>query len=402
MAKPLVLMGFAEALSAPEVAWSLADCGYRVLAFGRRGRTAAVRHSRNVEFYEITPPEVNLAAAAEDLLRLMESLAGENAGKTLFPLDDASVLLCGMVAKSSTGWCLAGPVGPCEQLALNKEMQTTFAREAGFHVPTTWLVRSTEEALQLVEREPLPMILRPVECVPTQQGRIQKGRNWICATRAEFESAVKAWGGSMALLVQPYITGTGEGVFGLATDQGVQAWSAHRRLRMMNPHGSGSSACISQAVDAATRTHVEALIQKSGWRGLFMVELLRDDAGKVWFVEMNGRPWGSMALARRQGLEYPAWQVGLARGEKIDVHAPLVRAGVVCRHMGRELVHLLFVLRGPKSQAVKGWPSIGSTLRQVFGIRRGDGIYNWRRHDLKVFFADFYNTVHDNLFKARG
>ena len=45
---------------------------------------------------------------------------------------------------------------------------------------------------------------------------------------------------------------------------------------------------------------------------MFMIELLRDRTGKVWFVELNGRPWGSMALSRRQGFEYPAWHVKLA------------------------------------------------------------------------------------------
>jgi hypothetical protein len=43
------------------------------------------------------------------------------------------------------------------------------------------------------------------------------------------------------------------------------------------------------------------------WRGLFMIELLRDPSENLWFIEFNARAWGSMALARRLGFEYPAF-----------------------------------------------------------------------------------------------
>jgi hypothetical protein len=172
---------------------------------------------------------------------------------------------------------------------------------------------------------------------------------------------------------------------------------------MMNPQGSGSSACISQSVSDNVKSKAEALIALTGWRGVFMIELLRDRDGKIWFVELNGRPWGSMALSRRQGLEYPAWNVGLALDEHSDIgKAPAPAAGRVCRHVGREFMHLLFVLRGAKSKALRGWPSFWKTVTDVLRIHGGDGYYNWRRDDLKVFFADFYYTVHDNLFKAKA
>ena len=43
--------------------------------------------------------------------------------------------------------------------------------------------------------------------------------------------------------------------------------------------------------------------------------LLRDGEGTAWFMELNGRAWGSMALARRLGHEYPRWAVQAALGE---------------------------------------------------------------------------------------
>ena len=401
--KPTVLMGFAEAIAAPETAWSLFDEGFQVIAFARRGRGSPVCHSRLVEVHEVTAPEVDLETSLSDLHMLLRSLDTERAGapRIIFPLDDAAVLLCNKVQPEHPEWALAGPQGVCAELALNKFLQTEMARQAGFDVPSSWCVRSAEDASSLGRVEPFPIILKTAECVPVRSGRIRKGGLWICASSQEFERAIAQWDKGTPLLAQQFITGTGEGVFGIATSQRIQAWSAHCRVRMMNPHGSGSSACVSRTVDPDIRSKVESLVSRIGWRGLFMIEFLRDAYGKLWFVELNGRPWGSIALSRRQGLEYPAWQAKLALGEDPVANAPASLPGVVCRNVGRELMHILFVIRGPKSRVLSGWPSFWKTVGQVFRIHRGDHIYNWRRQDPMVFLADCYYTLHDNLLKSR-
>ena len=126
-----------------------------------------------------------------------------------------------------------------------------------------------------------------------------------------------------------------------------------------------------------------------------MIELLRDRAGTPWFMEFNGRPWGSLALARRLGFEYPAWAVRQLFDPDFAPPAPTHRAKLVCRHAGRELVHLLFVLRGPESGALTEWPSRWRTLRAVASVRRSDRWYNWepRNGSLALFLDDFVQTV---------
>jgi hypothetical protein len=404
MPQPTVLLGFAEALAAPEVVWSLVDGGFRVVAFTRKGRPSALRFSRHIVCHEIRAPESDLQAALSDLQSLLVSLSTPADGSQwiLLPLDDKAVYLCNQVTLASS-WLLAGPSGYAADLALNKDLQIQAAREAGFNVPNTILARTAKDIYDFVAAESFPVILRAAECVPVYQGRVRGCPNWICANPVELDRAVAQWAEGVPLLVQSFIAGTGEGVFGVVAPDGVRAWSAHRRLRMMNPEGSGSSACISQLVPDDLKVKVDALMAAAKWRGLFMIELLRDRKGTSWFVELNGRTWGSMALARRQGLEYPAWHAKLA----IDPGSEVGRIsqpppGVVCRNLGREFIHLLFVLRGAKSTALVERPSLWKTLRDVLRVRRGDTFYNWRRDDAKVFFADSYYTIHDNLFKARN
>lgn len=392
IARSRVMVGFAEAASAPEVVWSLVDAGFEVLAFAREGRASALRHSRHVVCHDIRSPESDACGALADLSSLTASVGSP----ILFPLDDASVWLISRIAPSGSG-AIVGPVGDTADLALDKRLQLQAATRAGFNVPSTRVALTADELRSMGGEYPL--ILKPAQCAVLERGRLRRSRSWIVDNQQELERAAHEWDERAPLLVQPFIDGIGEGVFGLATPSGVRAWSSHRRLRMMNPHGSGSSACVSQSLSADVKAAAEIFIEQTRWRGLFMIELLRDASGRPWFVELNGRPWGSMALARRQGFEYPAWQVRLA----LDPHSSAERvdgvAGLVCRHVGRELMHLLFVLRGPRSRALRQWPSVLTTMGGVVSIRRRDALYNWRRDDPMVFITDCYQTVHDNLLK---
>lgn len=47
--RPLVLMGFAEALAAIETAWSLQAADFKVVAFCPAGNRPALRHVRGLE-----------------------------------------------------------------------------------------------------------------------------------------------------------------------------------------------------------------------------------------------------------------------------------------------------------------------------------------------------------------
>jgi hypothetical protein len=401
-----VLIGFADALAAPETAWSLRDGGCRVIAFARRGSRPALRHAHGVTLIEVTAPEVDAEATVSELAA---GLAAHRAD-ALMPLDDAAVWLADAVSRRTPDVLVAGPTGPRAALALDKREQLAAARTAGFAVPPTEPVTTAADlaALSL----PLPIALKPALAARRQGDRLCRGSGWMCGTSGELQAAAQAWGEAEPLLAQPLIAGVGEGLFGLAGPDGVRALSAHRRVRMMNPQGSGSSACEAIAVDPALAAAAGRMLSAVGWQGLFMLEFLRDADGTAWFMELNGRTWGSMALARRQGLEYPAWALAghLPPDDRRGGFDPppggagllaAGREGLVCRHLGRELVHLMMVARGPRSRALTGWPTRRDALAAVLRVHRGERWYNWRAGELRVFLADTVQTVLAPLRRRR-
>lgn len=393
MTKATVIIGFAEALSAPEVAWSFVDHGFDVVAFTRRGRRAALRHSRYVHVFEVTPPETDLAATEKDLKEAVRSIReSSNIPVAIMPLDDQALWLCGRTEVRREA-LLVGPEGEALDLALDKEKQVQLAQSAGFCVPAYSVVDRPEDILD--QKINFPVVFKPTLAAVRSAGTLSRGHGWTCGDWTELKSAISEWAGRGRMFLQQFVSGVGEGIFGLATARGVLAWTGHRRVRMMNPQGSGSSACMAVPhIDERCKASAERFLQACGWRGLFMIEMLRDDSGKLWFMEFNGRAWGSMALARRLGFEYPAWAVQVALNSDAPLEIPQPTDAVpVCRHLAREILHLLFVLRGSRSKALVHWPSIWTALSQVCRIGCHDCWYNWRNNDPKVFVSDVFGCL---------
>ena len=381
--KPAVLIGFADALAAIESAWCLADCGFEVHAFARAGARPALNRVKQVRVFPVTAPEDDAFACVADLGRLIAELGPA----AVLPLDDHAVWLADHWAQQDPGssTVLAGPTGKLAQMALDKRQQLASAATAGFAVPASVGAAQAPPG-------PGPWIVKPGLAVQLADGRLRQPVGRIADTAAEVRRIAERIGPSA--IVQPLIEGTGQGVFGIVTSGGIAAVSAHRRMRMMNPRGSGSSACRSIPLASDLVGPVAAFLAGCDWRGLFMVELLRDRAGRPWFMELNGRSWGSMALARHRGLAYPGWAVQAALDPEFAPPYPgtagVTAPDVTARHLGREIVHLGMVL-------ARGGAPRARTAREILTPHRGDRWYNWRPGGTAVFVADTWSTLCSQL-----
>jgi hypothetical protein len=368
-----VLIGFADALAGIESGWCLAEHGFEVYAFTRRGVRPAIARSPAIHVVEVTKPEDDALACAAEIVALARDLCAA----AVLPLDDYAVWLCDRAFEESSQATVAGPRGRLAVLALDKREQLQRAGAAGFAVPASDLTAARPPGRG-------PWMVKPALAVELRAGRLCRGTGRTATTTEQVGATAAAIGGPT--IVQRQIAGVGEGVFGLATAGQVTVLSAHRRIRMMNPRGSGSSACRSAPVPDEVIGPVRNMITACGWRGLFMIELLRDAEGCPWFMELNGRAWGSMALARRRGYPYPSWAVRAALEPAFIPAEPPESPPVTVRHLGREIVHLGTVL------ARGGAPRL-ATARDVLTVRRSDRWYNYRPGEADVLAADTWATL---------
>lgn len=385
---PTVLVGFADALAAPEVVFSLQAAGFGVRLLARPGAAAsATRLVAPDDIRTIPGPEVDTAASVASL---RTAAAGAD---VILAIDDAALWL--VDAAFGEGGPVPSPrpanaTGALARFALDKRLQIEAARQSGFTVPPTVVIESLDE---MRGTDGWPVIVKPALAGQVVRGSLHRGGAGYAAGASDID-ALRSRDIAFPALVQPLIAGAGEGIFGFATHRGVVGWSGHRRIRMMNPHGSGASACRSIPVAPALRETASRLVEHVGWRGPFMVELLRAPDGTAHFVEFNGRLWGSTALARRAGLEYPAWAVRQALDPGFVPEPPLLREGLVVRHLGRELLHLLFVARGPQTAFHRAnWPSLIGSAAAVLRPGPRCGFYNFDPSRPWFFLREAADTV---------
>lgn len=388
----MVLIGFGESLSAPEVAWNLLDHGFQVMAFCRRGSSPPLRRIKEIRLIEVTPPEIDTWETVEQI-RKASQLFG---ARILLPLDDASVWVCDRVS-TNHDILVAGATGHNTRLALNKRNQLEAASEAGFNIPETAYITKKQDLLKI---DQLPVVIKPADAVSERNGKLHKGPIIFCIEREDLARAANECNYDGTMMIQTVLSGIGEGIFGFNGPDGVKNWSVHRRIRMVNPLGAGSSACQSLEISDQPIQPAEKMLKKTNWPGMFMIELLRDSKGCLWFMELNGRSWGSMALAVRMGLHYPAWTVMQTLDPSFTPPDSPPWNSIVCRHLGREIIHVLAVLKGKKTYRLLPNYSRMRTLIEVCHFNRNDKWYNLRSGNSLLFWEDTIKSVMSKVFSG--
>ncbi len=390
-----ILVGPARAVAATEAVWSLLDRGHRVTVWTHPHDRIALGHDRRVSVTSIPDPGRDLNAATDALADLA---AGADA---VFPLDDFALVLADRLRTAGT--TVVGPAGSALTLALDKALQAEAAAAAGWCVPEGIAV---DDVGQLPAEAPFagPMVLRPAHAVHRLDDRLAKSDNVFCNGPGGWSDALRSFPSERPVLAQRIVNGDGIGVFGIAREGTLQAASAHRRVRPTDPAGSGASAAAARRVEPDELAQAESFVARTGWDGILMIEqIARLEDGSRWFVEVNARPWGSTALARRRGLEYPAMAVDAALG--LDIEPPAHRLdddGTVARHLGREAVHFLMVIRGPRGPSASPWPTRRRTTAAMLRWDRGTSWYNKRPGAGRLWAVDAANNVMDRVAPRRN
>lgn len=378
MTRKRVLIGFAESLAAIEVATSLYGAGYEVFLFAREGALTALSHGLFAHHIDrIIAPEDDVEASLLELKVFWDSIGRP----AIFPLDDISLWLVNGLALQIPELTIIGARGLLADLALDKSKQIDVARAAGFAVLET----CTGDCICDMK---FPRFAKGTLAAEHFNGRIVRTGGCRVTSAADLHEFVLGAGRS-PVISQPCVEGVGEGVFGIAQNGRLLIASGHRRVRMMNPEGSGSSACESRALQEDEIDRTRKFLATCRWDGLFMLEFLRDSSGVSWFMELNGRPWGSMALARAQGFDYPKWAADLTLlgVEPLPPPKEIAPVNMESRHLGRELIHIAHLLRPRRSTGERSH-SLLASLIGMFLPMRPVRFYNLRSAGWGVFLRD--------------
>jgi predicted ATP-grasp superfamily ATP-dependent carboligase len=198
-------------------------------------------------------------------------------------------------------------------------------------------------------------------------------------------------------LVQEYCPGQGIGQMFLVRDGQIILEFQHQRLHEWPPEGGVSTLCKSLPLSAheACRKRSVALLKALRWNGVAMVEYRFDPLGNTYyFMEINGRFWGSLPLAIAAGVPFAAELVAQSTENTPKLSQPLY-ANLHCRFMIPELRRLARLMFQPKAIQdpyfrYSRMSELGKFLLYFF--RPGTRYYLFSVSDPGPFFADLKNV----------
>ena len=114
--------------------------------------------------------------------------------------------------------------------------------------------------------------------------------------------------------MQECVTGTVHSCAGVRWGGRIVALALARYVRTWPPDAGNAAFAETVSVPPGLGDRVDALLGAVGWEGIFELELLKTADGRFVAIDLNPRPYGSLALAIRAGADLPAVWASCLRG----------------------------------------------------------------------------------------
>jgi predicted ATP-grasp superfamily ATP-dependent carboligase len=327
---------------------ALGRAGWRVgIGSPEKGFASSSRYA--TAWHEVPPPEEDESGFVTGVRRAVEAGGYE----LVFGAGDGEVLALS-AARDELGAIF--PYGPHEDVvrAFDKVALSEVAQRVGLAVPQS---ASSEEA---------PVVVKPRRTtVHDPDGGQLRLRAEVKATPEEAEARVEYLEtvGAEPLL-QRYVEGDLVAQV-VVTDRDSRVVAAVQQRASSKTPSGGTARGETEALDPSVAEGVAALLAELNWFGIAQAQFQVPPGGEPVLIDLNGRFYGSMALALAAGLNLPAIWASLATGRPLPVIEP-PRIGVRYHWLESDL-----------RRALRERSGVAGTLRYALGARHG----LWAGHD---------------------
>jgi FAD-dependent urate hydroxylase len=338
MSRGRILVTDGETRAVVAVARGLAAGGFEVtVAATAPARSAPAQRSRSVgERLVVSDP----LTEPEPFLNGLERAVSSGRYDALIPGTDASLLRVSSGRGRLEPYVRLGlPSHELVQRNLDKSALVAAAARHGLEPPLTISCANSKDALEAALEIGFPVLVKPLtpidDCLTPSR---RFGSVWA-QNADELQRAMDRFG--KGGLIQRRALGGVASFAGVFAGGRLLADAFSRYHRTWPPNAGNAS--YSQTADAPAdlRRRVLALLGDLGWEGIFELELIE---GVHWHaIDMNPRPYGSLALAIGAGANLPAVWCRYLLGDSAD---PVTAgSGVFYRWTDADLSHGVWQLR---------------------------------------------------------
>jgi cation diffusion facilitator CzcD-associated flavoprotein CzcO/predicted ATP-grasp superfamily ATP-dependent carboligase len=368
MRRRRILVTDGETRAVLGVARGLAAGGFSVgVAATAPGRLAAAHASRSVD-ERLTVPDP-LTAPDEFIDAVARAVAGDTFS-VLIPGTDVSLLrISAARTRLESRVRLGLPTHESVERSLDKGNLVATAGRHGLDPPPTVACLSPESALAAAREFGFPVLIKPMTPISDLVTPPSRFASVWVDDAGSVERAIAGFGGTG--LVQRRVDGTVGSFAGVFAGGRLLGEAFSRYHRTWHPNAG--NACYSETADApgGLRERVVALVGDLGWEGMFELELIEAESGRWHAIDMNPRPYGSIALAIGAGANLPSlWCRHLLGDEPEPVTAI---PGVFYRWTDADLRHGLWQLRSGDRAAAAAVLRPRRGVVHAFGRRSDPG-----------------------------
>ncbi len=315
--------------------------------------------------------------------------------KALMAISEGDLLDLAALPDEIEGCRILTPRSAPLALALDKRLTLALAETVGIAVPQSWQPARGENWTAAKAELTFPLIAKwpdpPAVLALLEERGIQFEKaeridrpEQLEAMLARYEP-IQVWP-----LIQSFCPGEGLGQMLCMADGKAILRFQHRRLHEWPPEGGVSTLCesIDPSLYQEQMAKSEALLAAMDWEGPAMVEYRHDPAtGRFVMMEVNGRLWGSLPLARHSGAHF-AW-AHYAHAFGLPLDAEPVRTGTKARFLIPETRRLIRILKTGKAEGRRA--ALASWLGASFDPKLRHYVYD--AGDPGPFWRDMRNAM---------
>jgi hypothetical protein len=197
------------------------------------------------------------------------------------------------------------------------------------------------------------------------------------------------------ILVEGHVAGRGAGVFFLRWKGQLLAEFMHLRVHEV-PHTGGVSSYRRSWWHQAIRDDALAKLQAMDWEGVAMMEYRwNPSTDQFFFLEMNGRFWGSLHLALFAGVDFPTLLLDAFQGHA-QSSVVRSRASTRCRYTFPR--DLLYVWSTWKDMQI-GWAAKLAVAFKFFLLGLDPRVHSdlWFPHDRMLYWRQLGRFLREEL-----
>ena len=304
--------------------------------------------SRSVSERLVVPSPLTTPEAFVDAL---ERAVSGGSFSVLIPGADASLLrVSSGRARLEPHARLGLPAHGRVKRALDKSDLAATAVRHGLDPPLTVACADSAAALAVARDLEYPVLVKPLKTISDGVTPPQRFASIWAEDADDLLRAIAGFGG--AGLVQRRDEGAVVSFAGVFAGGRLLGEAFSRYHRTWRP--DAGNACYSETVAAPVglRRQVVGLLEDLAWEGMFELELIESASDGWHAIDMNPRPYGSLALAIGAGANLPALWCRHLLGDDPDPVAAV--PGVFYRWTDADLCHGLWQLRAGNAVAAAG------------------------------------------------